>query len=282
MKENRMCKKVVGLACAFAVFSCMAIENTPIKITTDFSIRSAYQSRMRVSEDRPVGVMDLTITADAKKFGTFGVKHWNYSALCNRNTYKHRRAFNEVDFSAFWRRDIELFEDFTLSNQFMNWWITIPNNIEPYKGKQNNSSYELWYVGALKNPYLIPSILIRRGWIHASWVYFQYGVSKPFELCDLGNAESPSPVTVTPGFFVETGDSGLFESRFGKKESGSYHSGIGSCIAQVSLDWKVAEWFSMYAMLQQFGLVSSDARAGVHGNQHRDYTMFRIGMKFTF
>jgi hypothetical protein len=35
-------------------------------------------------------------------------------------------------------------------------------------------------------------------------------------------------------------------------------------------------------MLQQFDLVSSDARAGVHGDHHRDYTMFRLGMNLAF
>jgi hypothetical protein len=35
-------------------------------------------------------------------------------------------------------------------------------------------------------------------------------------------------------------------------------------------------------MLQQFDLVSSDARDGVHGNYRRDFTMCRFGMKLSF
>jgi len=46
--------------------------------------------------------------------------------------------------------------------------------------------------------------------------------------------------------------------------------------------WNATEYLSLYAMLQQFGLVSSDARAGVHGDYHRDYTMFRLGMNLAF
>jgi hypothetical protein len=194
----------------------------------------------------------------------------------------HRRAFVEADFSAFWRYGLELSEKFTLSSEFMCWWMTLPQNIDPYRGKSDNTTYELWYVGSLKNPYLVPSILVRRGWLNKSWVYFRYGVSKPFELCDFGDGASPKPLTLTPGFFVETGDNGIFESRFGKKESGRYHTGIGSCIAQVSLDWKATENLSLFAMLQQFDLVSSDARDGVHGNYRRDFTMCRFGMKLSF
>lgn len=113
-------------------------------------------------------------------------------------------------------------------------------------------------------------------------MYFRYGASKPFEVCDFGDAGSPRPLEITPGFFVETGSNGLFESRFGKKESGSYHTGIGTCIAHVSMKWKSTENLSFHAMLQQFGIVSSDARDRVHGNHHRDFTMLRFGMSLAF
>ena len=48
------------------------------------------------------------------------------------------------------------------------------------------------------------------------------------------------------------------------------------------MKWKASENLSFYALLQQFGVVSSDARDGVHGNYRRDLTMFRLGMHFAF
>ena len=272
-----------------AVFTCLAtvsaiaeVDISPFGVSADLQFRSAYHSRMRVSEDRPVAVTDVRMNVDIGPFGKIGALNWNRSSLCNRKDNVHRRAFNEVDFAAFWHYDLELSEDVKLSNEFMNWWITIPQNIEPHCGKSDNSSYELWYVGLLKNPYLVPSLLVRRGWLTKSWVYFQYGVSKPFEVCDFGDAKSPRPLEITPGFFVETGSNGLFESRFGKKESGNYHTGIGTCIAQVTMKWMATENLTFHAMLQQFGVVSSDARDGIHGNYRRDLTMFRLGMKLSF
>ena len=272
----------VFASCLMAACAVFSADVLLVGVEADFDVRSAYHSRMRVSEDRPVAATGVRLHADTGRFGKFGVLHWNYSSLCNRRADVHRRAFVEADFSAFWRYGIELSEKFMLSNEFMSWWMTLPQNIDPYRGKSDNTTYELWYVGSLKNPYLVPSILVRRGWLNKSWVYFRYGVSKPFELCDFGDGKSPRPLTLTPGFFVETGDNGVFESRFGKKESGRYHTGIGSCIAQVSLDWKVSECLSLFAMLQQFDLVSSDARDGVHGNYRRDFTMCRFGMKLSF
>ena len=258
------------------------IDISPFGVDADFQLRSAYHSRMRVSEDRPMAIMDLRLHTDVGPFGRIGVMNWNGSSLCNRRDDVHRRAFHEVDYGVFWHYDLEVSEEFRLSNEIMNWWITIPQNIEPHNGRSDNTSYELWYAGSLKNPYLVPSILIRRGWLSKSWVYFQYGVSKPFEICDFGDVGAPRPLEVTPGFFVETGSNALFESRFGKKESGNYHTGIGTCIAQVAMKWKASENLSFYAMLQQFGVVSSDARDGVHGNYRRDFTMFRFGMNLAF
>lgn len=279
MSKNKILAVVLSL---IAVSVTAGTDDSLFGVNADLQFRSAYHSRMRVPEDRPVAVVDLNVHADVGALGQLGVKHWNCSSLCNRRDDIHRRAFNEVDFAVFWHYDYEICKDFTLSSKFMNWWITLPQNIDPYRGKNDNSTYELWYEGALKNPYLVPSVLIRRGWVNESWVYFMYGVSKPLEVCDFGTADAPRPLVITPGIFAETGDNGLFEARFGKKESGNYHTGIGTCIAQMSIAWKASENLSMYALLQQFGVVSSDARDGVHGDHHRDYTMFRLGMNLSF
>ena len=268
--------------CLLSVLRITAADLSPLGFDADMQFRSAYHSRMRVSEDRPIATLDVRMHLDVGPFGRVGIMNWNRSSLCNRKSDVHRRAFNEVDYAAFWHYDLELSENFVLSSEVMNWWITQPQNIEPYRGKSDRSTYELWYVGSFKNPYLVPSLLVRRGWNNSSWVYFQYGVSKSFRICDFGDAGSPRPLEITPGFFVETGDNGLFESRFGKKGSGNYHTGIGSCIAQIAMKWKATENLTFHAMLQQFDLVSSDARDGVHGNYRRDFTMFRIGMKFSF
>ena len=234
---------------------------------------------MRVSNDRPVVAMDVRMHGDIGPFGKVGVMHWNYSALCNRRSHVHRRAFVEVDYAAFWHYDLEIAEGFLLSSEFMHWWLTRPQYIEPYRGPNDNSSYELWYVGSLKNPYVEPSVRIRRAWLNANWLYFQYGLSKPFKI---GGSGTSRPLEISPGFFVETGNNSLFESRFGKKESGRYHTGIGTCIAQISVKWKATENLSFNASLQQFGVVSSDARDGVHGNYRRDFTMCRMGMNLAF
>jgi hypothetical protein len=256
---------------------------SPFGVEADFQIRSAYHSRMRVSEDRPIAATEVRLNADVGPLGEVGVMNWNCSSLCNRYADVHRRAFCEVDYAVFWKYDLSLSDGVTLSSEFMHWWITLPQNIEPYKGKEDRSLYELWYVGALKNPYLVPSVLIRRGWVNANWVYFRYGVSRSFTVFDFGTEASPRPLTVTPGFFVETGSQALYEARFGKKSSGRrYHTGIGSCLAQVSVDWHATENVSFMARVEQFDLVSNDARDGVHGRQRRDYTMFRLGVRFVF
>ena len=279
-----MKKSLTLIFCATLItaLASAAVDIAPFGVSADMQFRSAYQSRMRVSEDRPVAVMDVRVYADVGPAGKIGLMNWSRSSFTDRKSDVHRRAFSEVDYGVYWRYDLEVADDFTLSSELMHWWITQPQNIEPHCGKSNRSTYEFWYELAFRNPYVTPSLFIRRGWINASWVYFRYGAYKPFKVHDFGDAASPKPLVLSPGFFVETADNGVFESRFGKKESGRYHTGIGSCIAQVSLKWKASDNLTLHALVQQFGLVSSDARERVHGNNHRDYTMFRIGMNLSF
>lgn len=279
---KRVC---VGLACCVSVLAWADGEEAacPFRATAEWQVRTAYHSRMRVSEDRPVGTMDVRVEADVGPLGRMGLLHWNYSSFCNRNDKIHRRAFSEVDYGAFWGYDVNVTETVAFSSEFIHWWITQPHNIDPYRGRADSALYELWYVGSLTNPYLVPSLLVRRRWVTDNWVYFRYGVSRSFELCDLGDAAQPRPLTVTPGIFVETGCNSLYEARFGKKGGGRrYHTGIGACFAQVMMEWRVAEHVALTARLEQFDLVSSEARANVHGNHRRDFTMFRLGLKVLF
>jgi hypothetical protein len=278
---KRICLFIVTSS-LMAVCTAVGDDTCPIGVDADVQFRSAYHSRMRVSEDRPVVAVDLRVHTEVGPFGRIGAMNWNRSSLCNRTSYMRRRAFNEVDFAAFWHYDVKIAEGYTLSNELMHWWITIPQNIDPYRGKKDNSTYEFWYIGSFKNPYIVPSLLVRRGWWTKSWVYFQYGLSKPLTIYDFGDAKSPRPLVLTPGFFVETGSNGLFESRFGKKESGNYHTGIGTCIAQLALKWTATENLSLHATLQQYDIVSSDARDGAGGIYRRDLTMFRLGMHLSF
>ena len=95
-------EKLTLLMCLSVSIPAAAVDISPFGVTADMQFRSAYHSRMRVSEDRPVGVLDVRIHSDAGPLGKVGVMNWSRSSLCNRKSDVHRRAFNEVDYAAFW------------------------------------------------------------------------------------------------------------------------------------------------------------------------------------
>ncbi|MBQ3097628.1 MAG: hypothetical protein IJC66_05675, partial [Kiritimatiellae bacterium] len=92
--------------CLLAALPSAAVDISPFGVNADAQFRSAYHSRMRVSEDRPVGVLDIRAHADVGPLGRVGVMNWNRSSLCNRKSHVYRRAFNEVDYAAFWHYDV--------------------------------------------------------------------------------------------------------------------------------------------------------------------------------
>ena len=82
-------KRSVALAIAVGVAAVSAVAGVdvaPFGVNADLQFRSAYHSRMRVAEDRPVAVVDVRMHADVGPFGRVGVMHWNYSSLCNRRS----------------------------------------------------------------------------------------------------------------------------------------------------------------------------------------------------
>ena len=65
-------------------------------------VRSAYLSRGKVIEDRPVASILARGSIDLGEWGSPGVQSWDLSSLGNRRTDVHRRAFNETDLGVFW------------------------------------------------------------------------------------------------------------------------------------------------------------------------------------
>lgn len=263
--------------------SLLALSIAPFHFSGQTEIRSAYHTRGKIVEDRPIQVIDSRASVDAGSFGRVGAWYWGYSSWTGRRQNVHRRMFNESDIFAFWEYEWKISERWSFHNQLSHIWVGLPG----YKpGKEIQNTKEWWYSAALKNPYIIPSMLMRRGWDNEHWIYFMVGLSKPF---DLGTA-IPSAIglpdsrfTVTPGVFTEICDSALYDLRYGDKLDGSsYHAGFMSVIGQVSLNWQLCENISAFVNLQQFGMLDRDARERTHAPNRRDLTIFTIGCRLSF
>ena len=185
-----------------------------------------------------------------------------------------------MDWGFFYRYDWEINKDWTLTSDVMKDWLTFPGARGRLRGHSDATIHEYRLYEALKNPYLTPWCLIRRGTHPNNWTYYRVGVQHGFPLVD--------NLTLTPIFYAELGDERHFNRRYGQNVRGrSYHSGPQALVGQLELAWKVTDWFSVTTSLSQFGLVSEDARAsimenGSRGQRRRDLTIFSLGAVVKF
>ena len=242
--------------------------------------RTAYISRARVCEDRPVMTQLVRVDGGLGPYGRAGLWHWDVSGLGNRRENLFRRSFHEVDWGFFYRYDWKINDDWTLTSDVMKDWLTFPGARGRLRGRSDATIHEYRLYEALKNPYVTPWCLIRRGTHPNDWTYYRVGAQHGFPLAD--------SLTLTPIFYAELGDERHFRRRYGPNVSGrSYHSGAQALVAQFELAWKVSDWISFTVSVTQFGLVSEDVRAsimenGSRGQRRRDLTVFGVGAVVKF
>ena len=104
----------------------MAGALAPLSFFYQPDVRTAYVSRGRVVEDRPIQANYLRCDLDMGDFGTLGLWHWNYSSLTGRRENLHRRAFHEVDGMAAYRYGLEFSEEWRLTTEVTFCWMTFP------------------------------------------------------------------------------------------------------------------------------------------------------------
>lgn len=244
----------------------------------DFS--TAYHSRGRICEDRPVFLQLTRIGTDIGPYGKVGLWNWDVSALNGRRQNLYRRVWHEMDYGVFYRYDWQINDEWSLTSDVMKDWITLPGARGDRRGHSDATIQEYRFYQMLKNPYITPWYLVRRGLHPNDWLYFRVGLQKSFNLTDT--------LTLTPITFVELGSENHFEYRYGSNpHGGRYHSGAQAMMAQLELAWKVADWISLTATLSQFGILSGDARDGIVengaiGTRHRDFTLFAVGAVVKF
>lgn len=259
------------------------VDISPFSISALPEVRTAYQSRGRIIENRPVSTFLGRAAYEVGPFGKIGLWNWDVSSLGNKRRDVHQRPFNEVDMGIFYHYDWAFDDegDWTLTNDLLKDWITLNGYRPEYRARKADATISEWrFEQSLKNPYVAPYYLFRRGIQPNDWFYTQIGARKPIAL--------PWNLTFTPIFYVETGNEYHFERRYGKRVDGGrhYHSGAQSTNLKFELAWKMSDNVSFLATLHQFDIVSEDARDAVKAKQtaeaRRDLTIFSIGLRARF
>ena len=243
-------------------------------------LRTAYISRGKVIEDRPVASALVRGQLNLGDWGSPGIQSWDLCSLGNRRADVHRRAFNETDIGVYWHYDYSFCEEWRLSSEVVKYWVMFPGYRDPYRAKKTDSMINEWRVlQSLENPYVTPFYLLRRGYHPNDWFYIRAGVRHSF---DLGGGFS-----LVPQWYSENGNEWLFERRYGRRQGGrKYHSGMQASNFILELAWKMSKNLSFFVSVHQFDIVSADAWRNVKANvspcMRRDLTVGTIGCRIKF
>lgn len=259
------------------------VDLSPLSVSAQTDVRTAYHSRGKIVENRPVNTILDRVACEAGPLGRFGIWNFDVTSLGGSRQYLHHRAFNEVDVGAFWHYDWAFDDDgkWKLTNDLLKDWIMLEGYTPEYRAKKTDATINEWrFEQALVNPYVTPFYLLRRGFHPNEWFYTRIGARKGIAL--------PWDLTFTPIFFVETGNEYHFERRYGRRVDGGrhYHGGAQALNLVLELAWKATDNISFFASVHQFDIVCDDARDAVKakttGEARRDLTIASVGIRAKF
>lgn len=248
----------------------------PLSFFYQPTVRTAYISRGKVVEDRPIQTNYVRGDLDMGEFGTLGLWHFNRSSLTGRREETHRRAFNELDGMAAYRYGLEFAEMWRLTTEATACWFTFPGYRGEYRGKSDKDELEIWVEQSLDNPYVVPVWKMRRGVTALDFAYFKYGLKKPLAV--------RQDLTVTPCVCLESGNERLYRQRYGALPDGrQYNSWVMSMQSEIDVAWQVTENVKLFASLLFFNILDKNARNQTHGiPRHRELLALTIGVKLSF
>ena len=266
--------------------SAEAYSIAPLYFSTDVAVRTAYQSRSRIIEDRPM-LMSLTrFGTEAGPLGKVGIWMWDVSSLSLRRRHVHRGPLSEIDGGPSWWHtwDFAQYGDqwkgWSLTTEFVKNWITLHGYEDRYRQKKSDASISEWRFGQiLKNPYLTPAYLIRVGVHPDPWYYTRLSLLKPIPVWER--------LTLTPQFQMELGNRRLFELRYGDRpDGGEYRDGVMTGSFLLELSWAYSKNLTFYTSVHQFGLLADEARDSIKARKtteaRRDLTIGAVGVRCKF
>lgn len=251
----------------------------PLTVTAASEVRSAYQTRGLIVEDRPVLLTPVTLRYATPTAGTFGLWTRWISSLTNRKEVQHSPWAYERDWAVGWRYDWVLADGIVLRSDLDVVWLTYWNYRAPYRGERDHTTAEGRWRQELRTPLATPYVLMRRGMAPVDTFYIQAGVWREFPLA--------GSVSLTPAIFAEFGNTGLFNLRYGNRTDGhTWRGGLQALNARFDITWRLNEHVSLVAGVHEFVTVNEPVRRALKAKtsrwSRRDLTIFSVGAKFTF
>ena len=260
------------------VVSLFASFLSPFFVEFSPEVRTTYVSLGKIMEDRPMQVTSLRGGFDTGTFGRFGIRNWDVSSLTGRRSDIHRHTFYHTEFGPTWQYDLDIADEWKLKSDLTRSWTL-------YRGfnrehDASNRTYHWWQVEqSLENPYIVPFWRLRRTFRGMDYFYFKAGVRRRFAL--------PWNLSITPSVFAEGGNSRSWKRTLGRNIEGSDWSGGANSVSfRLELGWRIADWVTAFAYVEQYEMVGGDVRktnaASSNRCLHNDWTHGGIGLRMKF
>ena len=262
------------------------------EVEYNFDIASAYLSRAKVSEDRPIQMNELAVDWDVARFvgglaktdlpdlGRLGFWYWNYSSLSGRCQDKHRRFVPEQDWAITYDYDWKFSDRWSLDTELMAEWQTFHGE----KPSDSPFSFEWRIKQQLKNPYVTPYYKGRFTMRPLVYNYWQIGLKKKITDKTTGCGWLPEKLSITPNVACDLCDRAGVRKRFGARPAGEsdYSAGFLSVIGELTVEYRFTDWFAVHATVGQFGIVNRKGRDNISSPNHADLTYWQTGFTLFF
>ena len=276
---------VSALAAAFAAFADdapPATDEVPTGGGFDFDatlsadVTSGYLLYGALMNSQPCAQGGVEAGASHAGFGRFGLGAWANSDLTGRR-HTFGKAFNEDDFYLHYGRAFEIADKVSFNLRLMHMWYWYPHSTGRTR-KGCPSKREIYVIGSLENPYVVPYAMWTHEWELTDGTYFECGVRRRCEVADA--------FSVTPAFsgnWLSHGYMTIFPAPPGEY---ACDDGVGCLRASVAAEYAVTEHFSVHARIDYVSIVNDEVRGAIRDARRspymNDFVWASIGCTYSF
>ena len=273
----------VATACpSLAADATAAATNSPppsavtLDATVTADVTSGYLLYGALMNSQPCAQGGVEAGASCRSLGRFGVGAWANSDLTGRR-HTFGKAFNEDDFYLHYSRAFAFTEKVAFSLRLMHMWYWYPHS-RGRTGKGCPSKRELYVIGSLDNPYVVPYAMFTHEWELTDGSYFECGLRRRW---DLGGGFALTP-TVS-GNWLSHGYMTIFPSPPGER---ACEPGLGCLRAALIAEYAVTTHFALHARIDYVSLVNDEVRGAIRAAHHSpyrdDFVWGSIGCSYSF
>ena len=244
--------------------------------TVTADVTSGYLLYGALMNSQPCAQGGVEAGASYGALGRFGVGAWANSDLTGRR-HTFGKAFNEDDFYIHYGQAFEIAENVSFNLRMMHMWYWYPHSTGR-TGKGCPSKRELYLIGSIENPYVVPYAMWTHEWELTDGTYFECGLRRR---CEVAKGLSLTPAF--SGNWLSHGYMTIFPAPQGEH---SCEQGVGCLRASLIAEYAVTEHFSIHARIDYVSLINDEVRGAIrraHNSPYmNDFAWGSIGCSYSF